>query len=437
MEKTVTTKDAGTSKPPGKKHTALLAGFIGNVVEWYDFALYGYMAGFLSRLFFPGQDHLTSLLATYGVFAAGFVMRPLGSAAFGWMGDTFGRSRTMLISVILMALPTMVLGLLPTYATAGGLAPVLLVLVRLLQGLSVGGEFSSSVTYLVETSKPERRGYTGSWANMGSMSGMLLGSGVAAALTSFIDAQTVAAWAWRLPFLFGGIIGGTGIFLTRRLPESEHFRRHETGRSDTSPLIEAFTDNLPQTLKATLFASAYGALFYYPLVYLPNWASDRAGYSLDFAMQVNTGATAMLLILIPVFGWISDRFMRRTHLIMTAVGLMALTAWPLFLWLQQGHSPAALICTQTLLAVLLAVPLGSAPATFVEMFPEEDRLSGYSVSYNIGLGVVGGATPMIATALIKLTGSDLSPALFLVFMAITGVVSMGLIRDRSREPLQA
>jgi MHS family proline/betaine transporter-like MFS transporter len=425
-----------TNDKPVKKHSKLLAGFIGNVVEWYDFALYGYMASFLSKLFFPDKDHLASLLATYGVFAAGFIMRPLGSAVFGWLGDTIGRSRTMLISVMLMALPTVALGLLPTYATAGVWAPVLLIIVRLAQGLSVGGEFSSSVTYLVETADPGERGYAGSWANMGSMAGMLLGSGAAAAITTFMDQQTVADWAWRLPFLFGGILGTIGILLTQHLHKSRHFQKHAETRGETSPLVEAFTDNLRQTLKATLFASAYGVLFYYALVYLPNWASDQAGYGLDFAMQVNAGATALLLVLIPVFGWISDFFMRRTHLIMAAVGLMALVSWPLFLWLHEGNGVTALVCTQVLLALLLAVPLGSAPATFVEMFPARDRLSGYSVSYNIGLGVVGGSTPMIATALIKTTGNDLAPALFLAFMAVIGVVAMALIRDRSREPLQ-
>ena len=421
---------------PEKKHTVLLAGFIGNVVEWYDFALYGYMASFLSGLFFPQEDHLASLLATYGVFAAGFVMRPLGSAAFGWMGDTIGRSRTMLLSVMLMAVPTLALGLLPTYATAGALAPVLLVLVRLTQGLSVGGEFSSSVTYLVETAEPGQRGYAGSWANMGSMSGMLLGSGIAAALTTFVDADTVSAWAWRLPFLFGGVLGTIAILLTRHLRQTEHFKRHAEGRGETSPLIEAFTNNLKQTVKATLFASAYGVLFYFALVYLPNWAGDQGDYPLHFAMQVNAGATALLLLLIPLSGWISDRFIRRTHLIMAAVAIMFVSAYPLFLWMHESGNVAALVCTQIILAVLLAAPLGSAPAVFVEMFPARDRLSGYSVSYNIGLGVVGGSTPMIATALIQVTGNDLAPSLFMLLMALTGVTAMALIRDRSREALQ-
>ena len=421
---------------PEKKHSVLLAGFIGNVVEWYDFALYGYMASFLATLFFPQKDHLASLLATYGVFAAGFVMRPLGSAAFGWLGDTIGRSRAMLLSVMLMALPTLALGLLPTYVTAGALAPVLLVLVRLTQGLSVGGEFSSSVTYLVETAEPAHRGYAGSWANMGSMAGMLLGSGIAAALTTFMDAGTVSGWAWRLPFLFGGVIGTIAILLTRHLHKSEHFQRHADTRGETSPLVEAFTDNLKQTLKATLFASAYGVLFYFSLVYLPNWAADQGGYPLHFAMQINAGATALLLVLIPLSGWISDRFIRRTRLIMAALAIMFLSAYPLFLWMHEAGSITALVCTQIILALLLAAPLGSAPAMFVEMFPARDRLSGYSVSYNIGLGIVGGSTPMIATAMIKLTGYGVAPSLFMLLMALAGVTAMALIRDRSREPLQ-
>jgi len=239
-----------------------------------------------------------------------------------------------------------------------------------------------------------------------------------------------------VPFLFGGVIGTIAIIMRRNLPTSEHFQQHAQGRCDSSPLIEAFTDNLVQTLKAVLFASAYGVLFYFSLVYLPNWASDQAGYDLDFAMQLNAAATALLLVFIPVCGWLSDRYIRRTHFIILAVGLMFLAAYPLFFWMETSGSVPALLTTQIVLAMLLAVPLGSAPAVFVEMFPARDRLSGYSVSYNIGLGVVGGATPMIATALIKTTGADLSPCLFLMLMALTGVIGMSLIRDRSREALQ-
>ncbi|MEZ5557782.1 MAG: MFS transporter [Pseudomonadales bacterium] len=413
----------------------MLAGFIGNVVEWYDFALYGYMAGILSGLFFPGDDHLASLIATYGVFAAGFVMRPLGSGIFGWLGDTIGRSQTMLVSVTMMALPTFALGCLPTYDTLGVWAPALLVSVRLLQGLSVGGEFSSSVTYLVETAADGHRGRSGSWANTGSIFGMLLGSGVAALVTSTMTDATLQNWGWRLPFLFGGVIGLTSILLRRHLPKSRHFQRHHDERCDSSPLLQAFTSNRRQMLQAIVFASAYGVLFYLPLVYLPQWLHDETGLGLDRALQINSAATALLLVLIPISGWAGDRLLRRTHLIALGMVGIGVLGWPMYLWLLAG-GVGKVIVVQTALVILLAVPLGSAPAMFVELFPARDRLSGYSVAYNLGLGVVGGATPVVCTWLIDVTGAATAPAAYMVVMALVALVTLSIMQDRSREPLR-
>jgi MHS family proline/betaine transporter-like MFS transporter len=421
--------------PKDQRKTATIAGIIGNIIEWYDFALYGFMATILSTLFFPSDSRIASMLATYGVFAAGFVMRPLGSALFGWMGDTIGRSRTMLISVALMALPTFLLGALPTYATVGVWAPVLLIAIRLIQGLSVGGEFSSSVTYLVETAAPKQRGLSGSWANVGSMLGMLLGSGLAAAVTNFMDPDTVHAWGWRLPFLFGAVLGIIAVILRRHLPRSEHFARHEKEHGRSSPLIEAFTKNRKETVQGALFASGYGVLFYLTLVYLPNWLNEFTHLELSAAMRINTAATGLMVLLIPVMGWISDRFIRRTWLIAGAIGVMALLAVPLQLWMDQGSLAAAVIA-QFGLAVLVAVPCGVGPATFVELFPTEDRLSGYSVAFNFGLGVMGGSTPMAATWLIDVTGLDIAPAFYLLAFALLAIGSLVWMQDRSREPLR-
>ncbi len=417
-----------------KRYTSILAGFIGNVVEWYDFALYGYMAGILSGLFFPDENTSASLIATYGVFAAGFIMRPLGSAVFGWLGDTMGRSRTMFISVIMMVLPTFILGCLPTFKNIGIWAPVLLVLVRMVQGLSVGGEFSSSVTYLVETAPRSRRGLAGSWANTGSMLGMLLGSAAAAATTSFLPEATVQHWAWRLPFLFGGALGTVAIAMRRNLPRSEHFQQHHDKRPKSSPLIRMLTVDRKRTLKAVLFASAYGVLFYIPLVYLPEWLHRQAGMDLSVALRINTAATALLLVLIPVSGWLGDKLLRRTHLLAGAMLAMAAVAWPLYHWMATGGMTAAIV-TQVVLIVLIAVPLGSAPTMFVELFPAEDRLSGYSVSYNLGLGVVGGTTPMLATWIIDVTGIPSAPAVLLTALAVLAFGTLLSIRDQSRESL--
>ena len=419
----------------GKRYTQLIAGFIGNVIEWYDFALYGYMAGIISTLFFPSKNHTASMIATYGVFAAGFVMRPLGSAFFGWLGDTVGRSKTMLISVIMMALPTLLLGCLPTFPTVGLVAPLLLVSVRIIQGLSVGGEFSSSVTYLVETAPSNKRGMSGSWANTGSIFGMLLGSGLAAAVTTVFSSDVLHEWAWRLPFLFGGVLGTISIIMRRHLPKSEHFQSHHKNRDETSPLLEAFTMNLKETIEAILFASAYGVLFYIPLVYLPEWLNSETGMDLDLALRINTGASALLLILIPVSGWLGDRVVRRTHLMAAAMLITGITAWPLYGWLEGGGMMAAVIA-QFALVILIAAPLGSAPAMFVELFPAKDRLSGYSVAYNIVLGVVGGTTPMISTWLIDVTGSSVAPAGYMASMSLVAFITLLIIKDRSRESLK-
>lgn len=414
-----------------------MAGFIGNVVEWYDFALYGYLAGVIAPVFFPTEDPTAGLIATYGIFAAGFLMRPLGGALFGWFGDRYGRARTMQISVAMMALPTLLLGLLPTYAQIGVLAPALLVLVRLLQGLSVGGEFSSSATYLVETAPPGKRGLVGSWANIGSMSGSLLGVGAAALATNLLDAETLGDWGWRLPFLGGALLGGTAIFLRRNLHGSERFRQHHEGREDTSPLIQAFTTNRRETLLALAFAASYGACFYIAFVYLPEWLSGQGLMERGRALTINTMTTILVIPAMPLAAMVGDRWLPRRTWIGLAVFAAAVLAWPLHAWmLASGGSLISVIAAHVVTFALLSVPLGSGPALFVEMFPEEDRLSGYSVAFNIGVGVFGGLTPMIATTLIVWSGDPAAPAFYMLAAGLIAAGALALTPDRSRDALR-
>jgi MHS family proline/betaine transporter-like MFS transporter len=426
---------AATNSDRAQRNTAVVAGVIGNIVEWYDFALYGFMASVISELFFPSDDHLVSLIATYGVFAAGFVMRPLGSVVFGWLGDTLGRSRTLLLSVAMMAVPTLLLGLLPSYASIGVLAPLALVVVRMVQGLSVGGEFSTSVTYLVETASPNRRGIAGSWANIGSLGGMLLGSAAAAAATNLMTPETLATWGWRVPFLFGGVLGSVAVLMRRKLPESPHFRGYEGARCPNSPLREAFVCNRAQMAQGTLFAAAYGALFYLALVYLPTWVGEVSGIPLAVGMQANTATLALLLPLIPLAGWVSDRYVGRTRLVAAAFLVLGFLGAAMFVWMR-GGGVVAVIVGQLSMGVVLAVPLGVAPALFTELFPEEDRLTGYSIVFNVGLGIVGGLTPMLASWLILSTGLDLAPVGVLATAAAVGVAGLLWMRDGSREPLR-
>jgi MFS transporter, MHS family, proline/betaine transporter len=414
-----------------------MGGFIGNVVEWYDFALYGYLAGVIAPIFFPADNPTAGLIATYGIFAAGFLMRPIGAAIFGWFGDRHGRARTMQISVVMMALPTLLLGILPTYAQVGVLAPILLVLVRLLQGLSVGGEFSSSATYLVETAPDGKRGVTGSWANIGSMTGSLLGVGAATLVTSLFDGDTLADWAWRLPFLGGGLLGLVAILVRRNLHNSERFQAHHAAREATSPLRQAFTTNRRETLLAIVFAAAYGACFYLAFVYLPEWLSGEELMSRGTALAINTAMTVLVIPTMALAAIVGDRFVPRRTWIALALLVLAVVAWPLYAWMETSDgSPASVIVANAAAFLLLSVPLGSAPALFVEMFPESDRLSGYSVAFNLGIGVVGGTTPMIATSLIAATGMATIPALYMALAGGVAVLALGLTPDRSREPLR-
>ncbi|KCZ84450.1 major facilitator family transporter [Hyphomonas adhaerens MHS-3] len=422
--------------PTSLRHR-VIAGFIGNVIEWYDFALYGYLAGVIAPVFFPSEDPVAGLIATYGIFAAGFLMRPIGAALFGWFGDTYGPARAMQISVVLMALPTLFLGMLPTYATAGILAPALLVAVRLLQGLSVGGEFSSSATYLVETAPPDKRGLTGSWANIGSMTGSLLGVGAAALTTNLFDADTVASWAWRLPFLGGSLLGVLAIWIRRNVGDSRHFQAHHENRTDSSPLLQAFTTNRRETLLAVAFAGCYGACYYIGFVYLPEWLSAQGLMDRGGALAINTGMTFLVIPLMPLFAIVGDTWLPRRTWIAIAMLVLGVAGWPLHEWmLASGGSLASILVAHLVVFSLLAVPLGSGPALFVEMFPARDRLSGYSVAFNVGLGVIGGLTPLIASSLIAVSGLNTAPAIYMILAAFGAVVALGFVPDRSRVALR-
>jgi MHS family proline/betaine transporter-like MFS transporter len=404
-------------------------------MEWYDFALYGYFASVLSKLFFPSADPNAATIATWAVFAAGFVMRPIGSAIFGYIGDRWGRRRALLVSVILMGIPTFLLGALPTYEMVGIAAPVLLLIVRLIQGLSVGGEFSSSVTYVVETSPVNRRGLSGSWANVGSMAGMLLGSALAALVTNIFSSSFVHDWGWRLPFLFGGVIAVFAIYLRRSLSPSELFREHQKRHENRSPLKLVFKQNKKQLLQAFIFASGYATLFYIPFVYLPDYLNQYQNVPVAEGLRINTISTASLLLLIPVIGFLSDRLIRRKKLLLIAFILVAALSGPIFL-LFALSSFTNILLGQLIFTLLVAVPLGTVPATMVEFFPTQDRLSGYSISYNTAMAVVGGSTPIIATWLTTQSGFNLAPAVYLSALALVSVIALFTMKDRSREPLR-
>src|SRR6185312_4474234 len=346
----------GSDGPPVLRKT-VLAGAIGNVLEWYDFALFGYFAPVLSRLFFPASDPSLSLIATFGVFAVGFLARPLGALLFGYWGDTRGRRAALAWSIILMALPTCLVGLLPTYAQVGLAAPLTLTALRFLQGLSVGGEFTGSVTFLVEHAASTERGYIGSWAGFSAQIGALLGSGVGTLMTASLSSDDLQQWGWRIPFVVGSVIALVGWYLRRRIPESPAFERlQQAGVVSSSPVRELFRSYRAPLLQVIGLVLLHGVGFYIFYVFLPSYLTKVTDLPMGTALLINTMCMALLAILIPCMGKLSDRVGHRWVLASGAAGL-ALGTVPFFLWLSSGHL-ALIVTAQVLITVFVSAYMG-------------------------------------------------------------------------------
>lgn len=416
------------------KTRTVLAGVIGNALEWYDFALFGYFAPVLARLFFPAENRLAALLETFGVFAMGFLMRPIGGAIFGHIGDRLGRKKALELSVLLMALPTTALGLLPTYAQAGLAAPLLLTAIRLLQGLSVGGELIGSISFLAEHSPAGRRGLLGSWSFATASAGTLIGSATAAVLTSLLAPDDLARWGWRVPFLCGILVGGVVLWLRHGIDETPRFKEAMgAGEVAPSPVREALRRDGRAVLRCLGISLLMAVSFYLTFVWLSAWLSSINKPPLRDALVVNTIAMAVLFTLIPVFGALSDHVGRRPVMLAGALGYALLT-YPLFLLLQRGTFAAALT-GETALAVCYALLNGPSAAAFVEMFPTRTRYSGIAIGYNLAMGLLGGATPALATWLIQITDYNLAPAWLLSALAVVAAPVLWGMPERRGCPL--
>ena len=413
-----------------KNRLATVASVAGNGLEWYDFAVYGFMAPFLADVFFPSADPTSALIASFGAFAAGYLMRPLGGLFFGHFGDKLGRKKMLVLSVQLMAIPTFLVGCLPSYASVGILAPVLLVLMRMLQGLSVGGELPGSVVYQVESAPAHKRGLAGSWVNVGAMTGVLAGSAMAALLTNILTPDQVVAWGWRIPFLMGVVIGVVAAYLRQHLPETECFeQRRSEGQLPESPVREAMATQGREMTLVALFVLGFGVLYYQAFVYLPTYLSRVVQMPESRSLEFNTVAMLLTTLLIPVVGALSDRIGRRNLLIAGFLAVAAL-ALPVFTALERG-STVSVLGAEIVLALLAAIPLGIVPAFIVEVFPARTRFSAYSLSFNLTMGIFGGTTPMVATWLIATTGSTHAPAYYLSATAVVAAGALMMLRDRT------
>jgi len=415
---------------------ALIAGISGNVLEWYDFTVYGFFATVIGALFFPDEDKVVQLISAFGVFAAGYLMRPIGGALFGYIGDKFGRKKALIMSVLMMAIPTTLIGFLPTYNSIGWYAALILIILRLIQGLSVGGEFTGSISLLVEMAPPNKRAFFGSWSTFGAFGGILVGAGIATLVTSLLPHKEVLAYGWRIPFILGSVIGITGFVMRKHMVAGARSKDliDDKGISQ-SPLLELWKHHRVNAFKVILLSWTLGVSVYLIFLYLPSYLHTFLNVPLDISLSAHTISLAALIIMIPFFGILSDRIGRKVVLFISFSGFI-LFSYSLFGLLFKSTFEAMLLALLAF-AVFEALFQSTLPALMTELFPEKIRYTGLSVSYNISLALFGGTTPVFCTWLVKVSGDNVwMPAYYLIFTAVIALVVVFTLPETYKKPLE-
>jgi MFS transporter, MHS family, proline/betaine transporter len=410
------------SDAPASPLQAVIAAVIGNTLEWFDFAVYGYFALTISNLFFPAGNETTSLLLTMATFGVGFIMRPIGAVVLGTIGDTRGRKAALSLTILLMTIGTAMIGCAPTYATVGIWAPIWVLVARLFQGFSAGGEIGGATAFLVEHAPLHRRGYFASWQQASQACALLIGSLFAAATTTVLSASAMKVWGWRIPFFFGLLIGPVGWYIRSRTSEPEEFRR-VAARHASSPLRSVVKSHLRVILVGFGVTTGWTVYTYFFLIYMPTYAVRTLGLTQSASLVANSAGLVVLVALAPIFGALSDKIGRRPLMMGFALAILFLT-YPALSLLSDHPSTESLVIVQVVFAVLIAGFTGPAPAAVAEIYPPEVRSTGVSVAYGFAVTIFGGFAPFIAIWVIARTGNPLAPAWYVMFAAIVSLVAL-------------
>jgi MHS family proline/betaine transporter-like MFS transporter len=408
---------------------AVSAAIAGNILEWYDFAIYGYVATIIARNFFPSGDEVGALLATFATFGIGFVARPLGGIIIGRMGDTKGRKAALLLTIFLMAIGTIGIGLIPSYNSIGVLAPLLLVVCRLMQGFAAGGEWGGATAFIVEWAPQNRRGFFGSFQQASVAGGLLIGSAVAAICSTLMSGEQMEAWGWRIPFLLGILLVPVGMYMRSDIQETPVFRKAKEISSE------------PETPGWILAAKAFGftilwtVSYYVILYYMPTFTEKYAGLSRTASLWSNTIGLLILVVAIPIMGLLSDRIGRKPLLIACCLAF-AIFTYPLFSAMLSGISLGGMIVIQLIFGLMIAMFSGPGPAAIAEIFPTSTRSTWMSTGYSLATSIFGGFAPFIATWLISRTGSPISPTYYLIAAAIVSAIVIATLKETAHERLR-
>ncbi|OON81863.1 hypothetical protein B1H18_07100 [Streptomyces tsukubensis] len=412
---------SGRPAPPPSRTgmpRAVLAGCVGNFIEQIDVGLYGYLAPTMAGAFFPHGNPTVALISTYGTFALGFLVQPLGGVFFGRIGDRVGRRTMLMVTIVLMGVLTACIGVLPTYARIGVASPMLLLFVRILQGMVHGGEYGGALTFIIEYAPRRKRGLYMGYASIGVFGGLLVGAGMSSAVSALLTEDQMADWGWRLPFLVALPLAVGGLLLRSKVGETPAFLELQKSAPapKESPVLETLRTYWRPLLTFTGYAMTNAVLSYTWVTYLPQWLSDEGGISHSAAFASNLISLAAYLPLLVLAGWLSDRIGRKPMLLAGCVACLTLV--PLAFWVAHGGTFGSAILAQLIYLVpefCIAVP---ATASLPEMVPTHVRVTATALGFNVPFAVFSGTAPVVATALVNWTGSLYSVWFYLGALAV-------------------
>jgi MHS family proline/betaine transporter-like MFS transporter len=424
--------ERGGARAAASGRQAVSAAVIGNVLEWYDFSVYAFVATIIAKQFFPAGNEMSALLATFAAFGIGFLARPLGGVVIGRYGDVSGRKAALVLTILLMACGTVLIGLIPSYASIGVAAPLLLVVARLMQGFSAGGEWGGSTAFIVEWAPEKRRGFYGSLQQCSVAGGLLLGSGISALVNTLLTPDAMQTWGWRIPFLLGALLGPIGMYMRRNIDETPAFKRamqepaRSVSKSEASPFWLA--------ARAFGFTINWTVIFYIFLSYMPTFAQKYLKFTPVQSLWSNTIGVLVLVIAIPFMGHLSDRYGRKPFLLACCAAFIVLP-YPVFSMMLSGVSFPAFILAQIMFGVLISLFSGAGPAAISEIFPTRVRSTWMSTGYSLAVAIFGGFAPYIATWLIDKTGTPISPFYYVMAAAAVSAIVIARLRETAHEAL--
>ncbi|MBD1554486.1 glycine betaine/L-proline transporter ProP [Pseudomonas typographi] len=419
---------------------AVGAAALGNAMEWFDFGVYGYIAVTLGKVFFPEGNAAAQLIATFATFTVAFLVRPLGGLVFGPLGDTFGRQKILALTMILMALGTFSIGLIPSYASIGIWAPALLLLARVVQGFSTGGEYGGAATFIAEYATDRNRGQMGSWLEFGTLGGYIAGAGTVTLLTALLSAQQLLDWGWRVPFFIAGPLGLFGLYMRLKLEETPAFQAHnqaqaaQKGDSPAHTLRELFTLHRRALLKCVGLVLVFNVTDYMLLTYMPSYLSVTLGYAETKGLLLILIVMLVMMPLNVLGGYFSDRLGRKPMIIGACVALLIL-AIPCLKLVGSGHD-GLIFLGLMLLGIALVCFTSSMPSTLPALFYTPVRYSALSIAFNVSVSLFGGTTPLVTAWLVERTGNPMIPAYYLMGAALVGILTMLTVRETAGKPLR-